>query len=545
MTNLTLYPARLIRTLWTANPEANAVLVDGDRIVAVGDRDSLAQWGEAQIDERFADKVLIPGFVEAHCHTMAGGIWGQPYVGFYDRTDPKGQRWEGCQSVEAVLERLVEAEAALEDPTEPLLAWGLDPIYFPGERLNRHHLDSVSASRPMFVFHASGHLATVNTAMLEQQEIGPDHPAEGVPKDDDGYPLGELQEPAAMALARPGFLGILRKLKEVGAMWDFGYIARNAGVTTAADLGTVPEQEWDLWAAEAAHEDYPVRIMMAARGHVGDDAALAQRVIERMGNGSERMRFGIVKLILDGSIQGYTARLRAPGYLPQADVENGLWVIPPEAMNDTVAAFHDAGLTVHCHTNGDEALDVFLDAVEAALAKTPRWDHRHTSQHCQLTHPDQFRRMASLGVSGNLFTNHLWYWGDQHRTMTVGEDRAAAMNACRTALDSGVQLAFHSDAPITPLGPLHTMWCAVNRVTPSGHVLGPDERITPSEALEAATLGAAFQLKLDHEIGSIEPGKKADFTVLDDDPLSVDPMAIRDIGVWGTVLAGKAHRSSR
>lgn len=539
-----IYTARTIRTMWRSNPTAEAVLVENDRVVAVGTLDSLEQWGDATVDNRFADKVIVPGFVEAHSHAMAGGIWRSPYVGFYPRRAPDGERWEGCDSIESVVARLSKFEDELEDASEPLLAWGLDPIYFPGERLNRHHLDAVSETRPIFVFHASGHLATVNTAMLEASGIDADHPAEGIPKGPDGFPNGELQEPAAMMLARSGFLGILRPLSEPTSMWDFARIARNAGVTTATDLGTSPAKDWDAWATETSDDNFPLRLMMAAQGNSGGGADLAEQVLERMETQTDRLRFGVVKIILDGSIQGYTARLRYPGYLPQAQVDNGLWLVPPESVPGMLAAFHNAGLTVHVHTNGDEALDVFLDAVETVLANNPRWDHRHTSQHCQLAHPDQFQRMASLGVAANLFTNHLWYWGDQHRTMTVGEDRAAGMNACRSALDAGVLLAFHSDAPITPMGPLHTMWCAVNRQTPSGVVLGPDERITPAEALEAATLGAARQLKLDHDIGSIEPGKKVDFAILDDDPLAVDPSAIRDISVWGTVLSGRIHEGA-
>jgi predicted amidohydrolase YtcJ len=212
-------------------------------------------------------------------------------------------------------------------------------------------------------------------------------------------------------------------------------------------------------------------------------------------------------------------------------------------LADSLAAFHDAGLLVHCHTNGDEALDVFLDAVAEVQRRNPRPDHRHTAQHAQLTTPAQFKRMAELGVNANLFTNHIWYWGDQHRTLTVGKDRAAGMNACRSALNAGVTLAFHSDAPITPIGPLHTMWCAVNRITSSGKVLGPDERLTSTEALQAATLGAAYQLRMADEVGSIPPGKRADFSVLEEDPLAVEPMALRNIKVWGTVLSGVVHRA--
>ena len=154
-----------------------------------------------------------------------------------------------------------------------------------------------------------------------------------------------------------------------------------------------------------------------------------------------------------------------------------------------------------------------------------------------------FRRMAALGLCANLFTNHLWYWGDQHYDITLGPDRANRLDACGSALAAGVALAIHSDAPVTPLGPLFTAWCAVNRVTPNGRVLGPNERISVPLALRAITLGAAWTLKLDHEIGSIECGKRADFCVLEDDPLAVEPMALKDVRVWGTVLSGRVFEA--
>ena len=150
-----------------------------------------------------------------------------------------------------------------------------------------------------------------------------------------------------------------------------------------------------------------------------------------------------------------------------------------------------------------------------------------------------FRRMAALGLCANLFSNHIWYRGDQHHDISMGPDRAHRLNACRSALDAGVALAIHSDAPVTPLAPLFTAWCALNRITPSGRVLGVVECLTVDEALQAITLGAAWTLKLDHEIGSIDCGRRADFVVLEDDPRTVPAMALKDVGVWGTVLGGR------
>ena len=149
--------------------------------------------------------------------------------------------------------------------------------------------------------------------------------------------------------------------------------------------------------------------------------------------------------------------------------------------------------------------------------------------------------MAQLGICSNLFTNHIYYWGDQHLALTMGPDRAMRMDACGTAKRLGVPFTIHSDAPVTPLSPLFTAWCAVNRQTASGRVLGANECIDVNDALRAVTLGAAFTLHLDHLVGSIEPGKYADFAVLDEDPTGVPVEMLKDVPVWGTVMGGAVY----
>ena len=553
-----IFTARRVITMNPAQPTAEAVAVRGDRILGAGPADELAGWagdGDAVIDDRFADHVLVPGFVEAHSHVMSGGMWTMPYVGYYDRRGADGKLWTGCTGFEDVIERLVEAESAMATAgaaqDEPLLAWGLDPIYFEGERMLARHLDRVSETRPIFVYHASGHLATINTAMLRRSEITADDPTPGVSLDGHGNPDGELQEPAAMQLAGDAFARLSGVMRTPEAMWNYARESRNAGATLITDLGTSqlsdPDQV-ERWHAAVGDADYPCRVMVALSSMMGgatDPAELAAIGRQVMTTATDKLRFGIVKIVLDGSIQGFTARISWPHYYdaPPGHPGNGLWLLAPDQVADIVEAYHVAGFTVHAHCNGDEATEVFVDAVETVLERHPRWDHRHTVQHCQLTTKAQYKRMAALGMCANIFSNHLWYWGDQHHDVTLGPERARGMDACGTALREGVSFSFHCDAPVTPMGHLHTMWCAVNRVTPSGRVLGEDERISAEAALHAATLGAAWQLKLDHDIGSIEAGKLADFAVLADDPLTVDPMAIRDIEVWGTVLGGRPFQA--
>jgi predicted amidohydrolase YtcJ len=203
------------------------------------------------------------------------------------------------------------------------------------------------------------------------------------------------------------------------------------------------------------------------------------------------------------------------------------------------AALHKAGVKTHIHTNGDAASLLAIDAIAQAMLQTADADHRHTLEHVQLADRGQFKRMRNLGICVNLFANHLYYFGDTHYEQTLGPDRANRMDACRDAAEVfGGDFAIHSDAPVTPMAPLFTAWCAVNRLTQSGRQLGNRQRISVAAALHCITLGAAYVLKMDDEIGSIATGKRADFCILEEDPLNVDPIALRDIAVAGTVLGG-------
>lgn len=540
-----VYQARRIITMNPMQPDATFVAVREGRVLAVGDLDRMKAWGEFSLDTRFADKVLMPGLVEGHCHLKEGGMWTMPYLGWFDRGDPKGKVWPGLRSMDAVVARLREIDeqmrAAGKPAEEPLIGWGFDPIYFGGERMTVAHLDGASVVRPIVIAHANGHLMNVNSAMLRLAGITRDTEIDGVMKFPSGEPNGELQEPAAMfpVVRKVGSAGLLAPMDDEG-MQGFAAIARLQGVTTATDLvNKLSEADCQVLERACADDHYSVRILPAFQAFHGTHGAAkgAEHVRALMARNTDRLRYGLVKMMLDGSIQGFSARLRWPGYFNGSP--NGIWVTAPAQYEADFETYHRAGLTIHTHTNGDEASEVSLDVIERVLSRHPRPDHRHTLQHGQMMDAAMFRRMAALGLCANLFANHLWYWGDQHAEMTMGPDRAQRLDACASALAAGVPLAIHSDAPVTPLGPLFTAWCAVNRITPSGRVLGESERITVAQALHAITLGAAWTLKLDHEIGSIECGKRADFCVLEDDPLTVGPMRLKDVRVWGTVLSGR------
>jgi len=547
---ITIFRARKIITVNPSNPFGTHVAVRNGMILGVGSFDEVKGWGPHVIDDSFADKILVPGFVEAHAHVMAGGMLQRPYVGFFDRPLPDGGIAKGIQSYAALITRLREIDAAMPDPTLQLIAEGFDPIYFPDQpRLNRHHLDQVSATRPIFIHHANGHLATANTAMLRFNNITRDLRIEGLARDAEGELEGELREPPAMSLCRSAFREIQRSNMTEQAIRNFAALARNAGITTCTDLGGISilaPNSLDRWRSLTGEENFPLRVaqynLSAMPGIAVDFEAITKEFVKLKASETERLRFPGVKFVLDGSIQGFTALLNPPGYFSGED--HGQLLAVPDQLVDWMLPFHRADLSIHMHCNGNRTQDLAIETIEALLKIAPHPDHRHTITHAQLTTQAQLRKMAKLGLCANFFTNHLWYWGDQHYEITVGPERANALEPCASALREGVQFSFHSDAGVTPLGPLHTMWCAVNRVTPKGRVLGPLECITPAQALKAATIDAAWQLHLDHEIGSLEAGKKADFAVLNEDPLEVEPMAIRDIKVWGTVLGGRTFKAA-
>ena len=319
--------------------------------------------------------------------------------------------------------------------------------------------------------------------------------------------------------------------------WRFSAMARRVGVTTATDLAAKFDKETlAAYREVTSQNDFPLRIVPAMRIQEMPIQEGIAKISELVQRNSEKLHFGICKIIADGSIQGFTARLKWPGYYNGNS--EGAWYIPPESLQKMIDAYNAEKIQLHIHTNGDEATELTIGAIESALGNNPNSDHRHTLQHCQMAEEAHFRRMAKLGICANLFANHIFYWGDQHLAQTLGPDRSSRMDAAATAKRQGVNFSIHSDAPVTPLGPLFTAWCAVNRQTASGRILGENEKISVADALHAITIGAAYTIKLDHLVGSIESGKFADFAVLEDNPYEIPPGNLKDIEVWGTVVSG-------
>ncbi|MGB3243283.1 MAG: amidohydrolase [Sulfitobacter sp.] len=539
MADITVFKAKNIITMDVNRAHATHVAVRDGEILAVGDESCADQWGAVRHDNSLADTVLMPGFVEGHAHMMAGSMWRYAYAGYHDRMDPDGKLWKGLTDIDAVIGGLkTYAEDLAED--EPLVGWGFDAIFLKTERLAAKHLDQISTTRPIAIIFSNFHLMCVNSVALEMAGYDATTNAEGVIKGEDGTPTGELQEMAAM-------FPIMRRLgidfralsQEEASIKAYGDVARRVGVTTVTDLfSQIEDDDLSQLLRVAEADSFPLRIVPVL-GAMADPTEVADKAERLRGKSSDKVRLGAVKLMTDGSIQGWTARVKSPGYV--GGQPNGIWNTPPETIFALVEEMHSRGVQMHIHVNGDEAAEVSLNAIEAALRKHPWSGHRHVLQHCQMMGRDLFTRAADMGVCCNIFSNHIWYFGDQHAAATIGEDRALRMDGCRSAIDAGVNIAIHSDAPVTPMGPLFTAWCAVNRQTMSGRTLGQAQCIDVEEALFSITMGAAYTLKLDSEIGSIETGKRADFAILGDDPTAVDPMALKDVPVLGTVFGGHVH----
>ena len=540
-----VYSARRILTMNPGQPFATHVAVRDGRILGAGSIDSLKGWGKFELDERFKDKVILPGFVEGHSHAYEGGVWKFPYVGYFDRVSPDGKRSPGLKSIGEVVAALQAHEKTMPRDGSTLLAWGFDPIYFGGRRMDLADLDKVSTDRPVVIIHSNFHVLNANTPVFAKANITRSTNVHGIVKDAAGEPTGELQEITAKYMAyRAAGIELAAVLSDEPAIRGFAKVAQLAGVTTATDLhNELPESTVEAYLRATSSEDFPVRLLPAfAAASVPPEQGIA-RLQALMKRNNEKLRFQLVKIVTDGSIQGLSARMRWPGYYD--GTPNGVWNIGPDDIDRLLLAYHRAGFQVHIHTNGDEASEVAIEAVERALAAAPRWDHRHTLQHAQMADAGQFRRMKALGMCANLFANHLFYWGDIHYAKTLGPERAERMDACATALSTGVPFAIHCDAPVTPISPLFTAWCAVNRLTASGRTLGEAEKISVADALRAITLGAAYTLKLDEELGSIDVGKRADFAILDDDPLAVAPEKLKAVPVWGTVLGGRVFEAPK
>ena len=548
---ITIYTAKRIVTLDPGTPSAEAVAVMNGKILGVGTLDEVRGWitnEEFEIDRRFQDAVIIPGLIEAHMHPQITGVlWQGVYVGRFDRTAPDGTSIKGLETKQAAIEQLRNAAAKMPADGRWLLAWGYQPEFYGDSPLTRADLDPISNGHPMFIENLSMHIYYANSKAFEIAGITDTTDVAGIVKKD-GKPTGEIEEIEA-ALAFVAKLPPLDANTLLKATWDAGKLAHRVGVTTFADLsfGTIPGG-YKAYQTVAADPDFPVRIVMNPLIQVFQKGEIAEKggldyLAEMHKADTDRLSFGGVKFVVDGSIQGYTGLFQWPNYYKT--FANGVANISQEDLDKWVFEVHKRGFQAVIHANADQATEMALLALAAAQRQYPQFATRHRLEHNQYVTDGQLVTMKQLGVETNLFTNHIYYWGDLHYSTFVGPDRARRMNPAGSAQRMGIPFSLHSDASVTPVNPLFSMWTATARKTMSGRVLGEGERITVPQALNAVTLGAAYLLGQDDKKGSIQAGKLADFTILDRNPLEVAaPDELKDIKVLGTVMGGKPFPAS-
>ncbi len=528
-----LYVGGTILTMDPQNRVVEALAVVGDRIASAGGEERLRAWAEeagAEIID-LKGRALVPGFIDAHGHFPGAGITAV----FVDLNSPPIGTVEEIENLVGLL-----SQRASETPEgEWVIGLGYDDTLMAEQRHpTRHDLDRASTRHPIGVLHVSGHLAVANTAALEASGITTDTPdPEGglIRREDDGQqPDGVLEETAMEPLAAhlvPGSMDGLRILERANQLYlEQGVTTAQSGAT---DPGLVRLLDWAAWLGLV-----PLRLVVWPTPSAADEILAGE--LEAGQWDPLRLRTGAVKIIADGSIQGYTGYLREPYHVPPGDDPSyrGYPRVPRDELIEQVQRYHGAGLQLAIHGNGDASIDDILDAIEIAQTGSPRDDARHIVIHAQMARDDQLDRMKGLGVLPSFFSLHTFYWGDRHRRIFMGPERAARMSPAKSALDRGVRFTIHCDTPVVPMEPLRLVWAAVNRKTRSDFTIGAAERISPMQALRAVTIDAAWQHFEEDVKGSLEPGKLADFAILSRSPLD-DPETIDEIEVIETVIGGR------
>jgi predicted amidohydrolase YtcJ len=515
MLDLRLTNGNLV-TMDPARPDARELGVWRGRIFGLDEE--IAGLPARQVVD-LGGATVLPGFIDPHVHLAWTGF-EMGWVSIAGRTTPA-----------AALE-VIAAAAADTPPGEWVDVVGYDQRGL-GRHLTAAELDAISLGRKVFVYHQSGHACVVNTPVLALLP--------GVPHES-GL-LAESGMAAARAVRRPYSVDSLST-----AIQRAGRICLTEGVTAVAEAGIGGGMVGNSAVEAAAYQRLsetgrlPVRVqlMVAAdvlhpvAAHPADGIARAMDLGLRTGFGGDRLSLGALKIFTDGGMMARTAALTEP--YTGLD-HTGQLFDDPAVFAGVVLDGHRAGWQLAIHAIGDRAVDLALDALDAAQRAHPRPGARHRIEHAGLVRPDQLTRFA--GTVAVIQPNFLWYLGDDYATI-LGPGRAPWLYRARAFLDHGIPLAASSDRPVTPGAPLRAIQTLVDRLTAGGAPIGPAERITVDEALRAYTIGAAFACRREHELGSLTPGKHADLVVLSEDPRSAE--AISDISVLATLVAGElAH----
>jgi predicted amidohydrolase YtcJ len=527
-----------IVTIDDSQPTAEAVAVTDGRIVAVGTRDTVVQQHRGP-ETHVVDldgKTLLPGFIDPHSHYINALTVANQVNVFAPPAGPGAD-------VDAIVAELKNFRDARNIPEGQLImAYGYDETVMPGGRtLHRDDLDRDFPNNPVMVGHVSLHGAVLNSAALRKYGISADTvtPPGGViaRKEGSNEPDGLVMETAFL----PIFSALPTPTREQEVQWSIAgqMLYAAAGITTAHEGAT---HATDIGVMQRAAAGGATLIDVVGFPFILDlEAILENNPPATFGGYHNRVKLGGVKITLDGSPQGRTAFFTTPYLVDGPDGQKN-WTGELPFSQDTVNGWfkrvYDLGLPLNIHANGDAAIDVLLKAHEFAAAEDLRKDRHTTVIHSQFVRRDQLAKYVEYKLIPSLFTEHAFYFGDAHVHLR-GKAQADFLSPMRTAIDMGLRPTNHTDFNVSPLDQLFVVWTAVNRVSRSGRVIGEDQRVTPMEALQAITINAAHQYSEEQHKGSIEVGKLADLAILDGNPLTVNPMQIKDIKVVETIKEGR------
>ena len=535
----TIYVGGTILTMEDVRPQAEAVAVRDGRILAVGERravEKAAGPGARRVDLK--GRTLMPGFIDSHSHLGLAGT----KLALANMSNPPAGPIKSIGDIKQGFRDWIREQGIQPGDGRIAAGWGYDHTQLKEHRHpTRDDLDEVSKDIPIVLIHFSTHQTVLNSAALRLfgiDENTPDPEGGRILRDKDGKrPNGLLQETASIPVKLKVFGATYEEKKRRILKAQQNYLEN--GFTTAMEAAVLDKDWVDAFRHLGRDGDLKLDVAGLAFFKVADEL-LANYGRDR--SYRNHFRLAGVKLILDGGSPGRSAYLRDPYYLQKEGEKyfRGVPLFPKQADVDRmVASYYEKGWQAYIHALGDAAVDQAIHAIELAEKKYPGKERRTQIIHAQLFHEDQIEKVAGLDATVSFQIAHVFYFGDFHRKETFGPQLAEHLCPARSALDHGLSVTIHHDAPVHPADQLFLVWTAVNRVTRSGHVLGPDERISVMEALKASTIDAAYQLFEEKDKGSIAPGKLADFVVLSDNPLEVDPMKIRDIKVLETIKEGR------
>ena len=535
-----------VLTMDAQNSIVEAVVIENDKIVAAGSLQKVRPYmnGDTVIHD-LAGKTLLPGFIDAHGHFPASGI--NYYVADLN-SPPIGL----VKNIPELIASLKNKYAGI-DAGEWLVGYGYDDTSITEHRhITIQELDNEFPDNPVFILHISGHMAVLNSQALKLIDVDkntPDMDGGVYVKDSNGELTGLVEETAALHAQMLAMdFGVIEGLNIIQA----GVKEYSAKGVTSAQAGAVESKITAGLVAADKLNLIPMRVnLWPIFDQFGED--FLDGKVTKADYKTDKLDIGAIKIIADGSIQGYTGYLSKPYHMQPAGndhgTDNGDNELAPDKLsrgyprvvkkdlNEWVSKYHKAGYQMAIHGNGDAAIDDIIEAFALAQEENYIADPRLILIHAQMARDDQLVRMKQLGITPSFFSAHTYYWGDRHRDIFMGPERAARMSPTKSALELDLPFTIHLDAPIVPMDPLLGVWATVNRLSTSGKVIGPEQRVSVMQALRATTIDAAWQIFKEDQIGSIEVGKLADLVVLDQNPLDV-PETIKDINVVHTLVGG-------